>query len=538
MPYCEFFRLDKSLQRLIVKLFRRIKIKHRQMKHSILKTTRNITVAILLIAISTVGKLSANNIAVANTSIIAQNTASNYTHVKFDVSWENSWRTSTLESNWDAAYVFVKYRIPPLNTWKHATLNYVDGTAANDGNTQPTGATINATSDGKGAFLYRNGNGIGNVNFTGARLRWNYGADGLSDEDSVEVCVFAIEMVYVPQGAFYLGDGSITTIEGQFEAGTSGNPFYLTSEAALTLGGGGVGSLGNNNRNGMWTPTAEDFTDATAVALPAAFPKGFNAFYCMKYEPTQGQYADFLNKLTLTQATARYMANYNALYQSINGTHPNYAAGSPDRPLYYTNYDDYFSYLDWSGLRPMTELEYEKACRGSRGIGFLPTPDEFAWGDVSIRATGYTLTNAGLPNETVNASSIIGNVSYNLTNAAARPYRAGVFAASLATPNRVEAGATYYGIMEMTGNQYEYAMTVGRAESRTFNGSHGDGSISAAGSYTVANWPPTNVGLGVRGGSYADAAAEIRVSSRYVAHYFGAGGRVAQYSGRGVRTAQ
>ncbi len=508
------------------------------MKKSLLKTTRKIATAMMLLTIFSVTNLSANNIAVSNTSIANQNTASNYTHVKFDVSWENSWRTSTLESNWDAAYVFVKYRIPPLNTWKHATLNYVDGTATNDGNTEPSGATINATSDGKGAFLYRNANGIGNVNFTGAQLRWNYGADGLSDQDSVEVCVFAIEMVYVPQGAFYLGDGSVTSVQGNFEAGTTGAPFYLTSEAALTLGGGGVGSLGNNNRTGMWTPTAEDFNDATAVALPAAFPKGFNAFYCMKYETTQGQYADFLNKLTLTQATARYMANYNALYQSINGTHPNYVAGSPDRPLYYTNYDDYFSYLDWSGLRPMTELEYEKACRGSRGIGFLPTPDEFAWGDVSIRATGYTLTNAGLPNETVNASSIIGNVSYNLTNAAARPYRAGVFAASLATPNRVEAGASYYGIMEMTGNQYEYAMTVGRAESRTFNGSHGDGSISAAGSYTVANWPPTNVGLGVRGGSYADAATEIRVSSRYVAHYFGAGGRVAQYSGRGVRTAQ
>ena len=246
------------------------------MKHSILKTTRNITVAILLMAISTVGKLSANNIAVSNTSIANQNTAGNYTHVKFDISWENSWRTSTLESNWDAAYVFVKYRIPPMNTWYHATLNYVDGIATNDGNTEPAGGTINATSDGKGAFLYRNGNGIGNISFTNAQLRWNYGADGLNDEDSVEVCVFAVEMVYVPQGAFYLGDGSVTSVQGHFEAGTTGNPFYLTSEAALTLGGGGAGSLGNNNRVGMYSPATEDFTDATAVALPAAFPKGFN----------------------------------------------------------------------------------------------------------------------------------------------------------------------------------------------------------------------------------------------------------------------
>jgi len=509
------------------------------MKHTLLKTTRNITVTILLITISTVSKLSANNIAVANTSIVNQNTAGNYTHVKFDVSWENSWRTSTLESNWDAAYVFVKYRIPPMNTWFHATLNYVDGTATNDGNTEPSGATINTNPDGKGAFIFRSSNGIGNISFTGAQLRWNYGADGLSDEDSVEVCVFAIEMVYVPQGAFYLGDGTITSVEGQFEDGVSGNPFYLTSEAALTLGGGGAGSLGNNNRAGMANPTWEDFDDALTKTLPAAFPKGFNAFYCMKYEITQGQYADFLNKLTLTQSTARYMASYNTNFQSITGTHPTFAADAPDRPLYYTNWGDFFSYLDWSGLRPMTELEYEKACRGSRGVGFLPTPDEFAWGDVSIKAgPGYTMTNPGLPNETVNAVNTIGNVAYNLTNNS-RPYRAGIFAASLATPNRVEAGATYYGIMEMAGNQWEYTMSVGRAESRTFNGTHGDGDISAAGSYTVANWPPSIWGLGIRGGSYADAATKIRVSSRYVAHYHtNTSARVAQYGGRGVKTAQ
>ncbi|PKP46620.1 MAG: hypothetical protein CVT95_06770 [Bacteroidetes bacterium HGW-Bacteroidetes-12] len=509
------------------------------MKNSLLKKSRKIALAILLMAIASTTNLFANNIAVSNTSIVNQNTAGNYTHVKFDVSWENSWRTSTLESNWDAAYVFVKYRIPPMNTWFHATLNYVDGTAANDGNTEPSGATINTTSDGKGAFLYRNANGIGNVNFTGARLRWDYGADGLNDDDSVEVCVFAIEMVYVPQGAFYLGDGSVTSVQGNFEAGTTGNPFYLTSEAALTLGGGSVGSLGNNNKAGMANAVWEDFHDAASVTLPALFPKGFNAFYCMKYEITQGQYADFLNKLTLPQATARYMGGYNALTQSITGSHPAFAAGSPDRPLMLTNYADFYSYLDWSGLRPMTELEYEKACRGSRGIGFLPTPDEFAWGDISIKAgPGYTLTNAGLPNETVNAVNILGNAAYSLTNNS-RPYRAGIFAASLATPNRVEAGATYYGIMEMTGNQWEYVMPVGRAESRTFNGSHGDGSIDAAGIYNVANWPTSIWGLGVRGGSYGDTADKIRTSSRYVAHHHSStGARVASYGGRGVRTAQ
>ena len=52
--------------------------------------------------------------------------------------------------------------------------------------------------------------------------------------------------------------------------------------------------------------------------------------------------------------------------------------------------------------------------------------------------------------------------------------------------------------------------------------------------FTVCSY----LGLGARGGSYADAATEIRVSSRYIGHYFGTAARVAQYNGRGVRTAQ
>jgi len=504
------------------------------MKTSFLKNIKK--TATLVIALATIGAVNANNIAVSNTSITGQNTASNYTHVKFDISWENSWRTATLEKNWDAAYVFVKYRIPPMNTWYHATLSYVDGTAANDGNTEPTGATINTASDGKGAFLYKSSTGIGNVNYTGAQLRWDYGADGLSDEDSVEVCVIAVEMVYVPQGAFYAGDGSVTSLQGQFENGNSGTPLQITSEGALTLGGSGAGSLGNNNKTGMTSPTVEDFNDITSKTLPAAFPKGFNAFYCMKYEITQGQYADFLNKINLTQATARYMGAYNTAHQSITGTHPAFAADAPDRPLMLTNTLDIAAYLDWSGLRPMTELEYEKACRGTRPV----TADEYAWGDVSVKAGPvYTVTNPGAANETINAVPVIGNAAYNATNGI-RPYRAGAIAASLATPNRVEAGATYYGIMEMSGNQYEAEIAVGRPEGRVFDGSHGDGNITAAGLADVTNWPSSNLGFGLRGGCYhpSYSAIYMRVSSRNLAHYWNTTVRQYHYAGRGVRSAQ
>ena len=51
-------------------------------------------------------------------------------------------------------------------------------------------------------FLYRDSDGVGNVNYTDVQLRWNYGVNGLDDKDSVELSVLAIEMVYIPTGPF------------------------------------------------------------------------------------------------------------------------------------------------------------------------------------------------------------------------------------------------------------------------------------------------------------------------------------------------
>jgi len=140
----------------------------------------------------------------------------------------------------------------------------------------------------------------------GVQLVWNWGANGLLASTMVraQVKIFAIEMVYVTQGSFYVGDGTTTDVEGQFCSGTNTTkPFQIISEGALTLGGGGASSLGNNNARGMPNDSSvsDDFNDTTSQALPATFPKGYNAFYMMKYDLTQGQYRDFLNTLTRTQ---------------------------------------------------------------------------------------------------------------------------------------------------------------------------------------------------------------------------------------------
>src|SRR5689334_21534284 len=111
-----------------------------------------------------------NNITVSNMALTGQNTASDYTLVQFDITWDNSWRTSTYESNWDAAWVFVKWRKQGQTTWNHASLN-------TSGHTAPSGSTIDTPTDGKGVFMYRNANGTGTNTWTGIQLRWNYGTD-------------------------------------------------------------------------------------------------------------------------------------------------------------------------------------------------------------------------------------------------------------------------------------------------------------------------------------------------------------------------
>ncbi len=272
-----------------------------------------------------------NDIVVSNVSLSATpNTALNYTTVDFDIAWSNSWRTNVGPSNWDAAWIFVKYRLKNSIVWNHATLNYVDGSGAGDGHTVPVGSTISSINDtgaggAKGVFLYASATfAQANVNYTSVSLQWNYGVDGLADDDRVEVTVMAIEMVYIPQGSFYVGDGNPTII-GQFRTQGSNSPFQITSEYTgplLTLGGGGAADLHNNNGTGMTTP--DDFNNVTSQVLPAAFPKGFNDFYSMKYEISQEQYVEFLNRLTRAQQAQRFISTTvgNFMHSAAGQTTP------------------------------------------------------------------------------------------------------------------------------------------------------------------------------------------------------------------------
>ncbi len=452
----------------------------------------------------------ANNISVSNVTLTGQNTtagvnnAANFTQVQFNVSWENSHRVAFGPTNWDAAWVFVKYRVAGGN-WFHASL-------ANTGQVAPSGSTIdiglltpgstyNATTNpGMGAFIYRNTSGSGTFTANSVQLRWAYGANGVADNAVVEIQVFAIEMVLVPAGAFSAGDG-----------GTSG--FTLTTI---------------NTANATTAPVsnAGGYPSGQTAPGAASWPNGFSGFYCMKYEISQQQYVDFLNTLTASQSVNRF-PNSTANRMAISVASGIYSTTNPFVACGFLSMGDLAAYLDWSGLRPMTEIEFEKACRGT-----LPAvAGELSWGTSSATpATG--LTNPGLTNEIASnagANCILGNQT-GITG----PARVGMFAASNTT--RVQAGATFYGIMEMSGNLWERTVSIGVAKGRNFTGLHGNGAISSAGDADVTNWPDANgTGSGVRGGSIIQGISDCSVSNRSQATSVYS--RNYNIGGRGVRSA-
>ena len=114
--------------------------------------------------------VSANDIKVENISLVNQNTTDDYTWIKFDLSWDNSWRTSNGPMNWDAAWVFAKFRVGS-GAWQHANIHYIDG--INDGHSGPAGVAFNTTNDEKGCFIYRSVDGSGNVQWNNIHLRWD-----------------------------------------------------------------------------------------------------------------------------------------------------------------------------------------------------------------------------------------------------------------------------------------------------------------------------------------------------------------------------
>lgn len=472
-----------------------------------------------------------NGITVQKVSLTDTNRVAKTVRVKFNISWENSWRDSI---NWDAAWIFMKYREPKDSVWRyrHMTLS----PSGNDAGVGTASMKFAFPSDNKGAFYYRQSIGSGKVKMDSVKLSWNYGLDQVTSIDSVEIKVFATEMVYVPNGSFCIGDGNGTNrSSNSFQLKNAPNNFVSISDkwSPLVNTYNGInGSSGNDDAilyssgirisglNGL------DVTGDKVSEYPD-FPTGYRSFYAMKYEVSQGQYADFLNTLSLRDSInfinyvdtnklkkinpKRKIAlqNLDPFYNSIpidvqrhtvslDTLELKYIVTRPDRSFGKGNSGYYASYSDWAALRPMSELEYEKACRGPLPPTTARNGFEWAWGNDASDSTAMLsqnmLTYSGIENGTEVFSNYniyrryaIPNNGYGTSggDGGTGPYRVGIFATD--TSSRISSGATYYGIMGMSKGVSHLLVGFNSSTTRTMSyKKHGDGILNVQG-YSDSN---------------------------------------------------
>ncbi len=518
-----------------------------------------ISIPVFLFCFSSFQYAFANNMAVSSVILTSQDTGADTVKVQFNISWANSWRDA---ANYDAAWVFAKYSTDGA-TWKHLTLKSSGTNPSGFVTGSGTSIQIVVPTDKKGCFIQRSGNGTGTLTTTGINLVWDYGTDGLGDSDiftaNMRLKVFAIEMIYIPAASFYIGDGNGTTESVYaFHSGTSNSAaligtsltrnirtdFALNNDDTQLTGTGAGSGLGIGG-SGVWSGLD---TNNDGTIDNASFPTGYNPFYLMKYEVTEGQWVEFFNTLTSAQKTARDLtgaAGKNSQAVESRNTIA-WSGGTSDattirenRACNYLSWSDLMAYADWAGLRPMTELEFEKACRGSTASVYA----EYAWGNSSVTQAA-TISGSEDGTETVTNSGANCNfnaITFTGGDGGQGPLRAGIFATSAST--RAVAGAGYYGNMELSGNNWERAVTVGNSTGRSFQGTHGDGSLTTAGFGTNTDWPGYITGSGIsdvqgsglRGSSWADDSDKARSSNRSYAS-FAYDGRENFTGGRLART--
>lgn len=433
--------------------------------------------------------------------------------IELDLSWENAWHDDV---NHDAAWLFVKYSVDEGTTWNHATLKET-GTSTGCN----TDIEIVVPSDGKGAFVNRLSQGQGHLATEGLELIWDLEADGVPADATGRISVHGLEMVYIPEGAFYVGDG---------ESNRSFPVTYINTPTMTNTAASGAGTIASpwvNLTAGMGRPYG------VKGAFTNDYPNGYNAFYIMKYELSRARYLEFLNQITETQAatlrsaTAADFANPEASPPSshkITGSHPNLTNSEPWRaaelhlgsPPSCSGWQEYFAYTDWAGLRPFTEMEYEKACRGP----LLPRARDYPWGLPSRHIANW-FKDIRTPSEspTMPDANLLAAGTY-LSIFPHAPIRNG--AMSTPTSDQFQAGASYYGVMDLAGNVGERCIaTVDFEDARNFNGRHGDGVLNEDGTANVPGWPYMTEShyryrgpVGVRGGDYGAASLECTISDR------------------------
>lgn len=504
-----------------------------------------VSVCVLLTAAVFVSPAAANNLNISDVQIVGRDASASSAKVQFNLTWENSWRN---RNNRDAVWLFVKYSADGGSSWRHATLKAsgVNPSGFSTGAGTPISLTVPA--DRAGAFAERASEGNGTVSANNVQLVWDYAANGLSSNASVRVKVIGIEMVYVPQGAFFAGDQA--TSSASFKQGSAdSDPWLIGSESSISVSGSVTDGFyyqgaGNSGENG----TGDSFT------VPAAFPKGYAAFYVMKHEVTEGLWTTFFNTLSAAEKANRDITSADGKgsdtvvqRNAVDWTSGAAVSDRESRACGFLSWMDGAAFADWAALRPMTELEFEKAARGKE---VEAVPGEFVWGNTNVTAAD-AISGAEEGTEivlTADANANFGSQTLAGGDGSSGPLRAGIFATQESA--KTQSGGAFYGAMEFSGNLAERVVTVGNEAGRAYLGSHGDGVLTTRSGYegnaTNPDWAgiDTDVtrgvtgaeGSGSRGGSWADVSDRLRTSDRQTAAFADAT-RQGTYGFRAVRSA-
>jgi len=304
------------------------------------------------------GAASADDLRVENVTVAPRDGKTAL--VTFDIAWSNSWRHGSFH---DAAWVFFRVQADDKAGWQPVRL-VADRVVNPTGYGQAEGGTplefvVPAGDDGfVGLFVRRATDGKGAVAARKVTAVWDFTVNkGVTKDVKVRVQAFAIEMVYVAEGPYYLGSGGkeLNRFHRYTGAGQDTPPYRVT----------GAGPIPTGRQGGkLW---AVGIVPEDGGQVPASFPNGYAALYCMKFPHiTKTQYAGFLNTLTEREAKERYYPGYHGTEIQRSGESPKYVytASAPDGRCRWLSWADGAAYAAWAGLRPMTELEYEKAIRG------------------------------------------------------------------------------------------------------------------------------------------------------------------------------
>ncbi len=506
------------------------------------------------------GMALASHLKIDNGMISEVNTERKVAKVQCTVSWDNSWKN---EVNCDGVWLFAKFQAPD-GGWKHVNLKDASDTLFDQADHTPSMFSKGDSSDlgmwvpaeKTGVFLFRV-KGSGTVVSRNVSLIWDYVKDGLTADQVMKgkIKVMGFEMVYVTQGKFYVGDpkgpdGPDNTLYTYPNNG----PYLIKSEEPVLVDKV-EGALYCDQDN----PRSREDTPFT---IPKAFPKGFDPFWIMKYELTSQQFCDFLNTLTRKQQQSmvesdiggdeikNYYVKTNSEEEHIrnaivvakkgNGTGVpvRFYTYAPARAVNFMSWANIAAIGDWAGLRPITELEFEKACRGP----VESIVNELAWGvDMDSPHVGRVQTFDGadgsgyekkVPQNGVLANACFGGgiapFDVGKKTVPDNPGFEGPVSGEVFENSRVEGvstrindGASFYGVRNLSGNVWERCVTIGHQLGRVYDGKRGDGALSDDGFCNVENWPGKDgAGAGNRGGVWSSPAPKyLRVSLRFAANF-------------------